>query len=239
VGETNILLLEDIDIERERFAAMLIRQGASVRAFSSAVELIENYAAEPLWPNGAILDIILDGQDLSGIDAARQLRERGFTGPVVFLSSSDEFGPETYEVEASGYLRKPATEDKAASALAVMARAINSAKARDSADLLVETRSSARRILFRDIIYLESVHNMIEIHLASGEVAPVRGTIGGFAETLLKDARFAQSHRAFIVNLDYVASMTPSEAVMLDGSKVFIAKGNTQFKVAFVRSRLS
>jgi DNA-binding LytR/AlgR family response regulator len=238
VRAINILLLEDIDSERGRIAALLATQGAKARPFATAAALIDNYAAEPLWPDGVLLDILIATDKHTGIDAARELRGRGFSGPVVFLSSSDGFGPETYEVEACGYLRKPATAKNIAAALAVMARVVNLAKARDDADLTIESHGCLRRILFRDIVYLEASHNNVDIHLASGEVVAVRRTLAAIAEQLLCDARFAQSHRAFIVNLDYVARLNKGEAVMLDGSKVYIARGNAEFKAAFVRWRL-
>jgi DNA-binding LytR/AlgR family response regulator len=234
----NIYLLEDHSAERERIILYLSSEGACVRAFSTVNELLGDYAIDPIWAQGALLDIIIDRQPETGINAAHLLRKQGFRAPIVFLSSSWEYGPQTYEVEASGYLIKPATEAKVRSAFDVIVKAVHSAKAYDSADLIVKTKDGMRRILFRDIVYLESVRNNVDIHMVSGEVTAVRTTLAALSETLLTDLRFVQSHRAFLVNLDYVARLMPGVAIMMDGSKVAIAKGNTAFKSAFVRTHL-
>ncbi len=51
-----------------------------------------------------ILDIIMP--DMSGIELAREIRACGYRGEIVFLSWSNDFGSESYEVGAFYYLVK-------------------------------------------------------------------------------------------------------------------------------------
>mgnify|MGYP000712500954 CR=1 FL=1 len=50
--------------------------------------------------------------ELNGIDTARRLRKLGVEAPIIFLTASPDFALESYEVEASGYLLKPADEER-------------------------------------------------------------------------------------------------------------------------------
>ena len=46
---------------------------------------------------------------MTGMDAARKLREARDTAALIFISSSDSFAVESYDVQASYYLLKPLT----------------------------------------------------------------------------------------------------------------------------------
>ena len=52
-----------------------------------------------------LLDIHM--KTLSGMNAARALRQKGNEVPIVFISSMPEFALEGYEVHAFGFLKKP------------------------------------------------------------------------------------------------------------------------------------
>lgn len=58
-----------------------------------------------------VLDIFM-GSSL-GTDFAKELRERyGNSFSLIFLSSSNEFASESYDVQAAYYLLKPVTQEK-------------------------------------------------------------------------------------------------------------------------------
>lgn len=48
----------------------------------------------------------------NGMTAAKELRSLGYTGGFVFSTTSLDFGIESYDVEAAGYLVKPYSYDK-------------------------------------------------------------------------------------------------------------------------------
>ena len=51
------------------------------------------------------LDIYLNS--LLGIEVAKKLRSGGYNGKIVFLTASDKYAVESYDVDAAGYLLKP------------------------------------------------------------------------------------------------------------------------------------
>ncbi len=56
------------------------------------------------------LDVLMPG--LSGIQAAREIRQKNENIKIVFLTSSPEYAVESYSVQATNYLLKPATEER-------------------------------------------------------------------------------------------------------------------------------
>lgn len=57
--------------------------------------------------NLLLLDISMTGID--GISCARILREKGFSAPIIFITSMEEYSLKGYEVHAFGFLVKPVT----------------------------------------------------------------------------------------------------------------------------------
>ncbi len=93
--ESHVLALT-VGLEREGFAVTALRDG------TDAVE-----TAERLRPDVILLDVMLPG--VSGIEICRELRARGHTTPVVFVSArSDELDVVVgIEVGADDYVPKP------------------------------------------------------------------------------------------------------------------------------------
>jgi DNA-binding LytR/AlgR family response regulator len=235
----NIIVLDDEKSVLQMVSALIRQQGHHVISFTSSDVLLEFYDKMPRVADAAVLDIILKGQSLSGIDTARELRKNGFEGPVVFLSLSKEYGPESYEVNAVGYFEKPVTSDKINNLLSTVSGIIARRKTQSEPSLLITIGKSARKLLFCDILYVEVTGNTLNFHMTDGGVLSVRAPLKAYAPLLLADERFAESHRSYIVNLDYVAAIKGSDVIMYDGSKILVAKTHTAFKEKFIRSQLS
>jgi two-component system response regulator RegX3 len=93
--ESHVLALT-VGLEREGFAVTALRDG------ENAVETVER-----VRPDVILLDVMLPG--VSGIEICRELRARGHTTPVVFVSArSDELDVVVgIEVGADDYVPKP------------------------------------------------------------------------------------------------------------------------------------
>jgi DNA-binding LytR/AlgR family response regulator len=235
----NIVLLDDEEAVLLSEAAAISELGHNVVSFSCGNDLLEYFEKKPKAIDAAVLDIILKDQPISGIETARALRDGGFEGPIVFLSSSKEYGPESYEVNASGYFEKPITPEKISTLLNIVSEIIARQKMQNEPFLMLISGSNARKLLFCDILFVEVTKNTLNFHLTDGDVILLRAPLKEYAPKLLADKRFAESHRAYIVNLDYVTAIKGCEAFLIDGSKVLIAKTHTEFKAKFIRSQLA
>ena len=76
---------------------------ADIHLYSSAEAFFTKYI--PGFYDLIIMDIYMGS--MTGMDAARKLREARDTAALIFISSSDSFAVESYDVQASYYLLKP------------------------------------------------------------------------------------------------------------------------------------
>lgn len=88
-----------------------------------------------------ILDILMPG--LSGIDAARKLRQLGDGGEIIYITNSNDFAADSYEVRAFSYLLKPVDE---ARLFKVLDGAVEKLERRRSSAVIVNTPGGMQRI---------------------------------------------------------------------------------------------
>lgn len=67
-------------------SALLRMAGAEVPVEAHSVDELQSHAADALVCDVALLDINLGPERPTGLDAYQWLRERGFTGSIVFLT---------------------------------------------------------------------------------------------------------------------------------------------------------
>jgi len=183
-----------------------------ITAFTSAEQLLRSDLGFDL----IILDIQMQG--MNGMDAARRLRERGLSCPILFLTAFKDYVFDAFDVDAAHYLLKPVDPGKLFSV-------IGKALREDRRELLVKQGYNYRRIRLADILYLEAMGRKVSVHL-------VRETLDYYQKfhdlpALLGDG-FAGTHRSFIVNLDHVRSIDGPDVILDNSEKVPIAKGKKE-----------
>lgn len=142
------------------------------------------------------LDIFMD--QMLGMDIARKLRSVGYTGKIVFLTSTAEFAVDSYEVEASGYLLKPHDYEKLRSLL-------NRIVDRTSiGQFQVSVRNTIYSIPFAEIVYVESRNNVCILHRSDGREYTLYQKLSE-VEAQLNDSRFLRCHQSYLVNMSYIA----------------------------------
>lgn len=154
-------------------------------------------------------EVLMPG--LNGIEVCREIRELDRNCKIVFVSSSREFGVESYEVEASNYLLKPINEKLFVSCLDKLVGAYLSA---DDFVLTVKTKSGIRSIKYRDIFFLESEKHQIRLITANGEEIVFYGSMSDYQELLEKDIRFLRCHKGYIINMQHVTAIQDKEFVI-------------------------
>ena len=111
-----IALCDDEENQLNQAAAMLNAYLISRPDLSGQVELfhggssllarMEEVGGFDLY----VLDILMP--ELSGIDTGRRLRALGDGGDIIYLTSSNDFAADSYDVHAFFYLLKPVNEGK-------------------------------------------------------------------------------------------------------------------------------
>jgi DNA-binding LytR/AlgR family response regulator len=227
MAKTTALIADDEPLLRERLGALLARAWPSLRIVADArngreaVELFETHA-----PSVVFLDVHMPGQ--SGIDAARSMVGRTL---IVFVTAFEQHAVTAFEQGAIDYLVKPFDEVRLAQTVArLQQRLAPPLPATDGAavDALLarlagELRSRAPRsghlqwikasvgtalrlIPVEQVHYLRSDEKYTLVVWDGGE-ALIRKTIRELVDELDPE-RFAQIHRAVIVNLARVTQVT-------------------------------
>jgi DNA-binding LytR/AlgR family response regulator len=227
----NILICDDISAETEKLKRLIHASGfeVNVKAFNKGGDALR-FVRSDKYIDACLLDIIMP--DMSGIDLAKELRAGGFTGGIVFLSASKDYGPESYEVNASDYLQKPVSQKNVNALLSKLAK---NKKIMDTKSILLKSAGASMSVLFYDICYAEVVGHKVIFRLADGSEAGVYITFKEVAARLLEDARFVRCHRSFIVNIDAAAKITTDKIIMRSGASIPISRSFPETKNMFYK----
>ncbi|MDR0761394.1 MAG: LytTR family DNA-binding domain-containing protein [Treponema sp.] len=178
------------------------------------------------------LDIIMP--EMSGVEVAACLRDKGFGGYIVFLTSANDFAAESYRVAAFSYLLKPVEKEQLFSVMRKIEDARSKSRREDTAAVLVQTRQYHRNILFRDIVFAEIMGHSLSLHLVNNETVSINKPLKEFAPVLLVDERFAHCHGSIIVNLDFVETIKDNTVVLKPGGSIPMSRRFNDFKSRYI-----
>ncbi len=167
------------------------------------------------------LDIIMG--DMNGMTCARIIRKQDKLVNIIFLTSSTDYVYEGYEVNATGYLVKPIKIDQLAK---VMEKAIAQIENVDKASIYITCRGVTQKIPTKDILYLESENNKVNIVLAkTAEKITVYTKLDEFEQTEQLNT-FIRSHKSYLVNFLYIEKYANDKFVLNDGTFIPISRTN-------------
>ena len=165
-----------------------------------------------------LLDMLMPG--VSGMEAAREIRERNSRIEILFLTSSPEYAVESYSVRAHFYLLKPATEEKLFPLLDRLAEGIRKPKE----GLHIKTQTCVFSLPYSKIEYLEVNAKTLYFYLTDGSKREVPGSLADFEQALLKRHGFIKVHRSYIVNLQWMQELHQGEFMTLKGRRVPVSR---------------
>lgn len=168
-----------------------------------------------------LLDIYMPGQ--TGIEGARELRNRGFDGSIVFLTTSKEHGIDAFGVEATQYLVKPVEKSHFHAILDKIFRRMAEERRRFIA---LRTENEIRRVAVRDIVYCETQNHSPCINLLDGELLRSRMKLAELLEMVSEFEDFVTVGRIYIVNLGYVDALTAKEMTLTTGKVIYLPRGS-------------
>lgn len=210
-----IAVVDDEKVIREQICARIEKQipGNCPVVYASGDELLASGERFDI----VFLDIQMDGRN--GIETARCLRKRQEDVVLIFITGIREYVFDALDLYAFQYLIKPVDGKKLAE---VLERAVKEVqKKKEQRVLFIKTRNLT--LSQTDILYIESKAKKVEIH-----VAGARESIEIYAsmEELLRELgeEFYRCHRAYIINMAYVAEYSSDSILLTNGDKVYLAK---------------
>ena len=186
------------------------------KSFTSSFELASTASQEQY--DMYLLDVIMP--IMSGMELAKEIRSFDKAADILFLTSSPEFAVESYSVEAYSYLLKPVTAEKL---FPLLDRFFS--EQRQSEQVLTLMRpAGVMRIPFSKLSVLEVSNKKLRFHLQDGSVKEVNGTLSELEETLLSREEFVKVHRAYLVNMSQIQSLSAGELTTYAGQRVPVSR---------------
>ena len=176
------------------------------------------------------LDILMPGQN--GIETAQEIRARDDNVKIIFLSSSPDFAVQSYGVSAFFYQLKPIHEE---SLFRIMDSVLQVCEKEQTRSLILRCKTGITKVEPRQIEYCEILHRTLFIHLSSGKVLECTGSLEDLSTHLLPYGRFLRPHRSYLVNMDYVHSVSYKAITMFCQTEIPIPRGKyNEIKSAFL-----
>lgn len=156
---------------------------------------LEEYPVDLLF-----LDINMPS--VSGIDFYKSISQET---TVIFTTAYSEYAAESYELNAVDYLMKPFSYDRFLKAVDKVKKLHQIQKGDKQNYILFRVDYGLTKVLFSDIIFVESLDNYLKIHIKSQKALVVRMTMKTLLEKL-SPVEFCRVHRSYIISLSYVQS---------------------------------
>lgn len=162
-----------------------------------------------------LLDVFMPG--INGIQCAKDIRAFDSFVNIIFLTSTTEFAVESYEVKAYQYLLKPVQKEKLYSALRLLEK---EAETKEKNIVLLKSKTGITKIPLSKLEYCEVVNRKVILYLKNGEECECNLRMNELEEKLEKCGMFLKPHRSFLVNMDYIQSLTTHGIILECGVKI-------------------
>ncbi len=228
----NIAVIDDVceDLLRIRKDLISIYKECStevqIQLFKSAEQFFRGYA--PGSFQLIILDIYMNG--MSGMDAAKKIRESGDQCDLIFITDSDSYAVQSYDVHAAYYMLKPYS----AARLAEILSALQTRNAGQSRYIELISDRIPVRIPIRSILYADTYKNAVQLHTDAGLVRSYI-TFHELEERISGIPCFLSCYRGCIVNMDRILKATEDGFLLDNMENIAIRKrGANQIKKAYL-----
>lgn len=156
-------------------------------------------------PEVVFLDISMP--HLDGMGAASRMRERGFSGEIVFVTAFDEHALRAFDQRAIDYLVKPLDAQRLGETVARLRARLGSVAAtappRGREWLRVTRGADTQLVALRDVACFQAVTGYTQLLTREGTHL-IEQTLKSLQDEL-DSACFVQVHRGAIVNLHFIA----------------------------------
>ena len=215
-----ILICDDDPVVHESLGIYLDNDGYQHISAFNGEEALRMKQSEN--PDLIVLDLMMPG--MNGIRLGEQLREAGYDGKIIYLTSSEEYALDSFRVKAFHYLIKPIERE---SFFKAMDEAIEAITAKRDKSLLIKTKERSVKVTFDSILYAELVKRVVIYHLKGGKEVETTSLRTNFAESiqeLLADPRFAQCGVGIAVNLYHITEIESEAITFADGTRLHLGK---------------
>ena len=212
-----IAICDNLKSERKKAIDALnsVMKNFSIQEFDSGSDLLENHSQNPY--DLILLDILMPG--LSGIDTAAALRKYDMDTPVIFMSTSEEFGVQSYRVLAFDYLLKPISREQLGDCM----KRLLSRQEKKKQYITVTYSGIETKILLSNIQCLESRLRKVIFTLKENREIEISGKLTDFEPFLLEHG-FCRCHKSYLVNIEHIDRIDDGLFYLTGGKMIRISR---------------
>lgn len=190
---------------------------AVVDIYNSGTDILNSLRRDKKIYDIIYLDIIMD--DMSGIDVAREIRKFDLEVKIIFVSISNDYILDGYDVMASNYLIK---DNKMEKFNYVLNKAIETIDYNSREYLLISNVNLIRRVELRKIEFIEVLNRTLTVH-TEDEIISFNGKIIDIVKKLNCN-NFILTHRSYLVNLAKIGEISTSKVKLMSGKEVLLSR---------------
>lgn len=216
-----IAICDDQKNERQKVIEALgsVIDHFSTDEFDNGSALLKSHAKHPY--DLIIMDILMP--EMNGIDTAASLRKNDTKTPLIFLSTSEEFGVQSYRVLAFDYLLKPIDREQLKGCM----KRLFSQTAKKKQSITIAYEGTEIDILISNIQCLESSLRKIIFTLSENKEIEIAGKLTDFESFLLKYG-FCRCHKSYLVNIEHIDRIDDDMFYLTCGKAVKISRAYLQ-----------
>ena len=203
------LIVDDEDLARELIELHLSKldEFLVVASCSSAIEAHKVLLEEDI----DLLFLDVEMPILKGTDFFRNLNRKP---KVIFTTAYRDYAVDGFDLNAIDYLLKPITFERFFQAIEKflvskkVSKTISQESVKTKEFIYLKYNRKNIKIIFDDILYIESIKDYIMIHLESSKIEIKHGLT---ALEVKLDDRFVRVHRSYLVNKQKITAFTKKD----------------------------
>ncbi len=195
-----------------------------ISTFKSGEALVFHMSDAPNQADIIYLDILMD--PLNGIETAKQLRKLSCNSEIIFLTTSEDYVFEAFDVSPVQYLIKDSTSAERFEE--IFLRAISLVEDKKTDMFVCELGSTRNIIPMKDISHFEIWRRLVIVHYQGVKSFEYYGTMKQLEQQLLKK-NFVRVHRSYMINLKYIKKFQRTNLILKTGEIIPI--GGTYTKL--------
>lgn len=189
-----------------------------IRYCSNKDELLQNIESYDLM----FLDVELGNEN--GIEIGKELLTKNIDCRIILTSNYSKYLIDGYKIHADRYFLKPINQEEFNIEMqSVIKRYFNNFLG------IFNPKICKYKIYFKDILFIEHQNRKTYIHLLNAKVIECTYPLKYWLEKIA-DQPFAQSHKAFIVNLNYISGYKNNHIILYNNVLIPLSR---HFKNSF------
>lgn len=184
-------------------------EGHEVSVYSAADSLLADIDNKRIQYDLYLLDIYME-ESMNGLELARRLRKVQEEALICFISTSDDFYREAYDLYAVQYLIKPVKEESLKNLLRKVQKILDH---EGEKKLIYSWWGKNGLIPYGKIRYISSRGHTLYIYCTDGKIQESTGKLNDLEHQVCDDI-LIRCHQSFIVNMYHVEGLSGTNLIV-------------------------